>query len=152
EAGPNAITTIAWHGGEPTLLPVAYVERVLELQRDILGNAGRRGIPGIRNAVQTNLTRLGPTLDRMASAGILISASVDFAPQVRVDTRGRDTDSRVRANMQRMIASGAVCGAAVVLGRHNAGRLEEIHDVLLEIGAAWLNVFPVFRPPREAPG
>lgn len=151
EMGRDVVTTIVWHGGEPTLHPPAYVRAVLDLQRDVLGEL-TTGPECVRNAVQTNLMSIGETLSLMVEAGFVVSVSTDFAPGVRVDARGRDTDTRVCSNLERLLACGTTCGVALVLGQHNGQRLEQVYDVVECMGAAWLNIIPMFRPPVAAPG
>jgi uncharacterized protein len=149
DTGENIVTTIVWHGGEPALHSPEYVEAVLELQRDVLGET--TGPNAVRNAVQTNLTRVSETLALMVEAGFVMSVSADFAAGVRVDAAGRDSDAPVRSNLERILAGGATCGVALALGRHNADRLEDVYDTLADMGAAWLNVIPLFTPPAAAP-
>jgi len=133
------------------LLPPAYVRDVLALQRDVLGTASlARG--HYVNAVQTNLSRATETLDLMALSGFLISVSMDFAPGVRVDLGGRETEARTLRNLERLLARHLTCGIALVLGRHNHERLPEFHDHLESLGVAWLRIIPLFKPPAKAPG
>ena len=151
EVGDDVITTIVWHGGEPTLHPPGYVRAVLELQQEVLG-ALMSGPGRVRNAVQTNLTRLGATLSLMVDAGFAISVSADFALGARIDAQGRESDARVRTNLEHLLADGATCGLSLVLGRHNSEHLDDVHDALARMGAAWLNVIPMLPPPAAAPG
>jgi uncharacterized protein len=148
--GISAATLVVWHGGEPILLPSGYVRDVLSLQREVMQREGNDN--RVFNAVQTNLFRLNRTLNLMVTEGFFVSASYDGANNIRVDCAGRDTQHRVRANLAALVERGAVCGVALVLGRHNYRRLAEIHDALEESGVAWLRINPMYRPPRNAPG
>ena len=143
-------TFIAWHGGEPSLLPCSYVSDVLALQVEVFGrNALDAG--HFANAVQTNLFRLNATLDLMVSRGFLLSVSLDYRSGARVDRAGRDAETAVLDNLERLLREGVICGVALVLGRHNHEHLSEIHDHLERIGAAWLKIIPMLDPPTRAP-
>ena len=150
----NGITSdslLIWHGGEPLALPPDYVRAVLALQRRSgafgLGSAA----PTLINSVQTNLFRPNETLEVMVEAGFDFSVSYDGVEGVRVDGAGRDSSTTVRQNLAALIARGVPVGVAVVLGRHNAGRLAEIHDDVADLGAGWLRINPMFEPPAGAP-
>ena len=148
--GIRAATLVVWHGGEPLLLPPDYVRDVLSQQREVMCREGN-GVNRVLNAVQTNLSRLNRTLDLMVTEGFFVSVSYDGANKIRVDCAGRDTQHRVEANMAALVDRGAVCGVALVLGRHNYRRLAKIHDTLEDSGIAWLRINPMYRPPYNAP-
>jgi uncharacterized protein len=149
--GIQAAMLVIWHGGEPLLLPSGYVSDVLTLQREVMRREGNE-VNRVFNAVQTNLFRLNRTLDLMVTEGFLFSVSYDGANNIRVDCAGRDTRHRIEANLAALVERGAVCGVALVLGRHNYRRLAEIHDALEASGVGWLRINPMYRPPRNAPG
>ncbi len=148
--GVYSKTFIAWHGGEATLLPHGYVDEVLDLQVEVLGQeALDTGL--IANAVQTNLYRRNKTLDLMVSENFLLSVSLDFISGARVNVAGRDAEADTIKNLQHLLEQGVTCGVALVLGRHNHEHLCEIHDHLEQIDAAWLRIIPMLRPPSDAP-
>jgi len=145
--GVSARSLILWHGGEPLLLPPGYLREVVALQREILGAGGDAPL----NLVQTNLFRPNATLEAMIEAGFQFNVSHDARPGARVDGAGRDAEARVRANLEALLARGATCGVALVLGRHNHLDLPAIHDSLEQAGVAWLRINPLFGPPEDAP-
>lgn len=148
--GVNARAFITWHGGEATLLPVDYVDEVLDLQVEVLGQqAFDDGT--FANAVQTNLFRLNRTLELMLEENFLLSVSLDFMPGARVSRSDKDAEADALANLEEILSDGASCGVALVLGRHNHEHLCEIHDHLERIGALWLRIIPMLDPPPAAP-
>ena len=150
-SGISSDILAVWHGGEPLLLPAAYVREVLNVQRETLYRDSLSA-EWLVNAVQTNLYRPNRTLDLMIEEGFVFSVSHDFAPQIRVDRAGRDSEALVTFNLKQLVSCGATCGVALVLGRHNHRRLVEIHDILAETGAQWLQINPMYEPPDSAPG
>lgn len=151
EKGVLSTMLLVWHGGEPLALPPAYVDEVLAAQ-DQAFTAKERTDGVIENAVLTNLFKPNATLERMIAAGFFFNVSYDGAAGPRVDGAGRDSDAAVRGNIQTLIRRGAQVGVSIVLGRHNKDRLNEIHDDIAAMGAAWLRINPMFAPPATAPG
>ena len=149
--GVEQRTFFAWHGGEASLLPVDYVEDVLDLQVDILGEEPL-DTGAYVNGIQTNLFRRNDTLDLMAELGFLLSVSLDYKSGARVDGAGRDAEPAIMENLEGLLREGATCGVAMVLGRHNHEHVIEIHDHLERIGASWLRFIAMYAPPSNAPG
>jgi len=97
---------IIWHGGEPTLLPPSYFERVVELQREVFPHEWieRRRV---RNCLQTNLfSSSDDQLDAFEKYGFGLGISVDCCSGVRLTAGGRPTEDMVRKNMRRLQARG----------------------------------------------
>ena len=87
--------TIAWQGGEPTLMGLSFFERAVEI-------AERYRRPGqhILHTIQTNATLLDATWGAFLSKHhFLVGVSLDGPPAChdayRVDKRGRPTSDRV---------------------------------------------------------
>ncbi|HZD04446.1 MAG TPA: radical SAM protein [Longimicrobiales bacterium] len=150
ETGGPVVTTVVWHGGEPLLHPPGYAREVLALQREVLTD-GTPPAGAVRNGVQTNLTRMGETLEVLIDAGFFFSVSTDFAGGARLDGAGCDVGAGVEANLRDLLRRGVPVGVAVVLGRHNRHRLAAIHDRVERLGARWLRVNPMLPPPRGVP-
>jgi uncharacterized protein len=148
--GVESRIVVVWHGGEPLLLPRDYVRDVLRLEREILGDPADP--PGYVNGIQTKLSIENDTLALMCSAGFMFGVSLDGAPGARLDQAGRPTESRVLANLERLLSQSVTCGVALVLGRHNVDRLPAVYDRLERMGVSWLRIIPLFRPPASAPG
>ena len=146
----NPMGFVAWHGGEPTLLPRAYAEDVLALQDELLGKTARED-GSYLNAAVTNLFSLNPTLKLMIERNFMFSVSLDGVPGARVDRAGKDSEARVLENLEWVIGQGGTCGVSMVVGRHNFEHLNAIHDRLDGIGLSWLRLGAMITPPDDAP-
>lgn len=96
EAHDGPEVTLAWQGGEPTLMGLGFFRRVVEV-------AERHRRPGQRlvHTLQTNATLLNDDWGAfLAEHGFLVGVSIDGPPQLhdryRVDKRGRPTSARVQ--------------------------------------------------------
>lgn len=136
-----------WHGGEPLLLPLSYVEAILELERDVFGEAALRDRT-FRNFIQTNLVSLTPAkLDVLSRADFTIGLSFDVVPGCRVNVAGRDVRDRVRDNLRSLEERGLPVVGAVVLARHTLERLGEIYSFYRSRGIPF-TIFPLAESPR----
>ena len=93
-AGASEVT-LAWQGGEPTLMGVDFFRRSVELAR-------RHARPGqrVRHTLQTNGTLLTDEwCELLAGADFLVGISIDGPPELhdryRLDKRRRPTSERV---------------------------------------------------------
>lgn len=126
-------------GGEPLLLPLDYLQSVAGMHLEILGQ-------GDLLSVQSNLTVLSDeVLSFLARGGITMGVSWDGVPNARLDLGGQPTHMRVLANMRLLADAGVPFGVNLVLGMHNHRSLIGIYNQLLDLGAAWLSVIPMFR-------
>lgn len=102
-----------WHGGETTLLPITFFEKALYAQFLF-----KRCNQVVRNAVQTNATRITPDWARFwKDNDFNVGVSIDGSPQThdsrRVDKAGRGTWKTVLSGIdtlrQNEIPFGALC-------------------------------------------
>ncbi|CAM4072429.1 radical SAM protein [Kibdelosporangium persicum] len=133
QSGIPTYSSLIWHGGEPLLLPPAYFESVLELQREVFPaewiKQGR-----FRNCIQTNLFSVTDAqLDLLQRHEFKVGVSLDFVGDVRVTANGRPTEERVKQNLGRLRARGIPYQLITVLARHTASEVEgvfrEIHNL-----------------------
>ena len=96
--------TVAWQGGEPTLMGVDFFRRAVELADGMAG-------PGqsVHHTIQTNGTLLTDEWCRLlADHDFLVGISIDGPPALhdryRVDKRGGPTFDRVRRGLERLQA------------------------------------------------
>jgi uncharacterized protein len=139
--------SFVWHGGEVTLLPVAFFKKALWLQQ-VFSN----GRQTISNAIQTNGTRLtAEWISLLAAGNFQIGVSIDGPPQVhdlrRKTKNGLPTWDNVRAGIRRLQASNLPFGVLCVVDREVArvgpkAVLDCLVDDLRVPGAALLNVIP----------
>lgn len=113
-----------WHGGESTLLPISFYRKAVWLQQQFQS-------PGqvIRNAIQTNGTRLTPEwLDFLRryhfSVGVSLDGPAEVHDQRRLDVAGRPTHHRVRAGLSSLRSARIPHGVLVV-----------VDDKVVDIGA-----------------
>jgi uncharacterized protein len=150
EASSPVETVIIWHGGEPLLLPTEYILEVMRIQRRWLGHEIAEG--AVRNIVQTNLYRVSDAhLDVLERENIAIGISMDVFGGVRVDAAGRETETRVAANIERLQDRGVPFGGIAVLAAHTKDRLRRVYDFFEGLGAP-LRVLPLFDAPLNVPG
>jgi len=148
--GRKLETRIIWHGGEPTLLPLNYFERVLALQREILGSALVEG-GQIKNTMQTNLYSIpAEKIDFFAQHGIQFGVSLDVIGGVRLDARSAETEDRVVANMDRLRERGIRFGAITVLAGHTHRNIVAIYNFYETLGMSF-RVLPLFDAPLNTP-
>jgi uncharacterized protein len=105
----------AWHGGETTLLPVAFYENALLLQAKF-----RRPGQRIHNGIQTNGIRLSSAwVDFLRKNRFRVGVSIDGPPEVhdlvRADVAGRPTLARVLDGVRQLRAGGIEPSILMVL-------------------------------------
>ena len=145
-----AISNVSWLGGEPLLLPQDYLDEIMALEHEVLGDLLERG--AFYNVVQTNLYRL--TDDQIAFLGRhrwKVGISLDVMPGVRLAVSGRETEQRVIANVQRLRAHGIHPDAIAVLAGHTVHRLTEVYDFFAAQGFERIRILPLFSGPPERP-
>ena len=150
ESGAPGTNRLIWHGGEPTLLPLDYFERVMALQRAAFPAdwlAGGR----IRNIIQTNLFALPDAkLDFLVAHGFEFGVSCDIVDDVRVDAGNRPTAPRVLENLARLDARGLDPGQIVVIAGHTAPAIADIYAHLPRRGRS-CSLLPLFDGPDGRP-
>lgn len=144
--------SFALHGGEPLLLPPAYLRALVGLQQKHLGP---RGIP-YRNSAQTNLYRVRPqTLRLCEELQIGIGVSLDVHGNERVDVHGREVQETVKRNLRDLIASGLPrrlrMGGISVLHAGNVERAADTFRFFAGLGLDYriLPIFSMEEPPAR---
>ncbi len=133
----------SWQGGEPTLLGVAYFQRIVELQKKFCP-AGRT----IRNAFQTNGTLLNKKWATfLKTNNFLVGLSIDGPPQLhdryRLDRSGRSTFDRVMNGLDLLRSHEVEFNALTVIHRHNSRRPLEVYQFLKKAGFAYIQFIPI---------
>lgn len=128
------------HGGEPLLLPRAYLAAVCGAMEHHLGQRGL--LHDI--ALQTNLTRLDDdAIALLRSHRISLGVSFDVLGEQRVDAGGCSADHRVVGNMQRLVDDGLGFGGIAVMHAHNVDAVRHIHAFYQELGVS-MRLLPIF--------
>lgn len=141
--GPGDVT-IAWQGGEPTLLGIDFFERAVEIAR-------RRARPDQRpvHCMQTN----GVLVDRAWAAffkrhDFLVGVSLDgpraLHDAYRVDKQGRPTFDRVMRGIRVLKAAKVEWNILTTLHRANAAYPREVYRFLRDaVGARYIQFIPI---------
>ena len=142
--------TIAWQGGEPTLMGLDFFRRAVELEKKYL----KRGQP-IENTFQTNGILLDDDwCEFLRENRFLVGISLDGPRELhdayRRDKGGNPTFDRVVAAIRRMQAHrvefNVLCTVNAVNGRHPLEVYRFFRD---EIGARYLQFIPIVEKEEE---
>lgn len=137
---PNVLFT--WHGGEPTLRPIKFYERALELQRRYAD--GRH----IDNAFQTNGTLINEEWARFFKKNnFLVGLSIDGPQDLHDDFRrapsGKGSWARVMQTIMTLNRHGVDWNAMAVVNSRTAERPLDFYHFFKEIGCHYIQFTPV---------
>ena len=136
--------TIALQGGEPTLMGVDFLRRVVAHARDVAG-PGRR----LEFTLQTNGTLLDDEwCEFLAANEVLVGLSLDGPAEMhdayRVDKQGRPTYERVRAAwdlLQRHgVATNVLCSVHAANADHGVAVYRHLRD---DLGVRFIQFIPI---------
>ena len=131
-----------WHGGEPTLRPLDFYRKAVELQRRYAG--GRQ----IANALQTNGTLLDDEWCQfLAENHFLVGLSIDgpqpFHDHYRLTTSGQPSWERVVRAVQLLRKHGVEWNAMATVNRANVSHPLEFYHFFKEIECTYLQFTPI---------
>ncbi|HMK35746.1 MAG TPA: anaerobic sulfatase maturase [Desulfomonilaceae bacterium] len=135
--------TVAWQGGEPTLMGVNFYRRAIELQEKY-----RRPGMAFENTMQTNGTLLNDEwCEFFRENDFLIGISIDGPRQLhdtyRKDKKGRSTFDRVMNGLRLLQKYGVEYNVLVTVNRINANYPLQVYRFLRdEVGASWMQFIP----------
>ena len=135
---------VAWQGGEPTLMPVAFFRKAMGLVEKY-----RR--PGLtfEHTLQTNGTLLDDEwCEFLREHHFLVGISLDGPRQMhdryRVDKRGQGTFDAVMAGVRALQKHGVDFNVLTTVNGANADSPREVYHFLRdEVGARWLQFIPI---------
>ncbi len=142
QAGPYV--TIAWQGGEPTLMGLDFFRRAMTL----VERYRRPGVE-IEHSIQTNGTLID---DEWAAFfrehRVLVGLSMDGPPDVhdahRVDKGGRPTHAKVLRAARVLADAGADFNILCTVNAANAGRGSEVYRYFRDqVGARYIQFIPI---------
>ena len=145
--------TIAWQGGEPTLMGLDFFRRAVEMEKKYL----KRGQP-IENTFQTNGILLDDDwCEFLRENRFLVGISLDGPRELhdayRRDKGGNPTCDRVVAAIRRMQAHhvefNILCTVNAVNGRHPLDVYRFFRD---ELGAQFIQFIPIVEKEEEGAG
>ena len=139
---PNV--TIAWQGGEPTLMGLEFFRRSIELVE-------RYRKPGqqVEHTIQTNGTKIDDAwCDFFLEHRFLVGLSMDGPPDIhdryRVDKGGKPTHHRVLAAARLMAERGVDVNILCTVHEGNQDRGTEVYRYFRdEVGARYLQFIPI---------
>lgn len=131
-----------WHGGEPTLRPLSFYQKAVELQKKYAG--GRI----IHNSLQTNGTLLTDEWCRFLKAnnwlvGISIDGPEAFHDRYRRDSQGRPSWQKVMEGIQLLQHYGVEWNAMAVVNRYNAAHPQAFYRFFKSIGCQYIQFTPI---------
>ncbi|MCB1261310.1 MAG: radical SAM protein, partial [Acidimicrobiales bacterium] len=128
QAGPEV--TVAWQGGEPTLMGVEFFRRVVALVDEL-----RRPGQVVHHTIQTNATLLTDEwCALLAEHRFLVGVSIDGPPAMhdayRVDKRGGPTFAKVRQGYDLLVAHGVDVNVLTTVHAANQDHPLEVYRFL----------------------
>ncbi len=150
-AQPSGEVSVAWQGGEPTLMGIPFFERAVELAERC-----RRGDQRVEHTLQTNATLIDDEWAAfLAENRFLVGVSIDGPAEVhdahRRDPLGRGTHEHVIAGIRCLEARGVQWNALVAVSAASEGRGADVYRFLKDgAGARFVQFIPVVeRPTRK---
>ena len=131
-----------WHGGEPTLRPLSFYQKAVELQKKYAG--GRI----IHNSLQTNGTLLTDEWCRFLKAnnwlvGISIDGPEELHDRYRRDSQGKPSWKRVMEGIRLLQHYGVEWNAMAVVNRYNADHPQAFYRFFKSIGCQYIQFTPI---------
>lgn len=141
---PDGEVTVAWQGGEPTLMGLDFFRRAVAV-------AERRRRPGqhLQHTIQTNGTLLTDEwAEFLAEHRFLVGISIDGPPELhdrfRVDKRGRPTSDRVLQGLRHLQAHAVDINVLCTVHAANQSRpLDVYRYVRDELGLRHVQFIPI---------
>jgi len=136
--------TIAWQGGEPTLLGLDFFRRAIAA-----AEAMKRPGTVLTHTIQTNATLLTDEFAAFfAEVGMLVGVSIDGPAHLhdvyRLDRQGRGTHARVVEGIRLLQRHGAEVNALVTINAANEHAPLEIYRHLRDdLGLRYLQLIPI---------
>ncbi len=144
EAHTASVVTIAWQGGEPTLMGLGFFEKAVEI-------AKRYKRPGqrLQHTIQTNVTLLTSAWAQfLAKNDFLVGVSIDGPPPLhdvyRVDKQGRPTYAKVARGLEHLRSNRVEYNILCTVHAANASHPREVYRFLRDdCGAAFIQFIPI---------
>lgn len=143
--------TVAWQGGEPTLMGTRFFRRAVQLVEQL-----RRPDQVVEHTMQTNATLIDDEWAvLLAEHDFLVGVSVDGPREIhdtyRVDKGGKPTFDRVMRGLDILKARGVRWNALTTVHAANEDRGLEVYRFLRDdLGAQYIQFIPVVE--RPSPG
>jgi len=138
------VVTIAWQGGEPTLMGLGFFRRVMQTVERC-----RRPGQRIEHTIQTNATLLDDDWGAfLASHDVLVGISIDGPSSLhdtyRLDKRGRPTFERVARGLQVLRRHGVRFNVLCSVSASNSSKPLDVYRFFRDdCGARFLQFIPI---------
>jgi len=135
--------TVAWQGGEPTLMGVDFYRRAIAIQEKY-----RRPGMTFENTLQTNGTLLNDEwCEFLRENDFLVGISIDGPGELhdvyRLDKSGEPTLERVMRGLRLLQKYGVEYNILVTVNRINAAQPLEVYRFLRDVaGTSWMQFIP----------
>jgi uncharacterized protein len=138
--------SIAWQGGEPTLIGLDFFRKAVEFQACFSGPGQR-----VVNSLQTNGTLITEEWARfLADGGFLVGLSIDgpavLHDEYRFTKGGRGSHHRVLRGLRLMQDAGVEFNALIALNATTIKRWREVYDYIHDLGVRHFQFIPVVEP------
>ena len=139
---PTPVVEFVWQGGEPTLLGINFLKKVVELQKPFTKNKT------ITNSLQTNGTLL---TDEWCSflrknkfmVGISLDGPKDIHDRYRKDRRGRGTFEQAMRGLRLMQKHKVEYNVLACVARETAARPLAVYRFFREAGVEFIQFTPI---------
>jgi uncharacterized protein len=143
EACPAEVIRFAWHGGEPTILGLAYFRRIVALQHKYQPRGQR-----IVNGIQTNGTLLDEEWCRfLAQEGFTVGLSLDGPEDIhdlhRRGKGGRPTYRQVMRGFDLLQIHGVATDILCVVTAQSVRQPQRVYRFFRQIGAEYIGLLPL---------
>jgi len=141
---PDGEVTVAWQGGEPTLMGVDFFRRAVRLVEQ-----HRRPAQVVQHTIQTNGTLLTDEwCELFRTHRFLVGISIDGPPWIhdtfRVDKRDRPTSERVLDGLRRLTAHDVELNVLCTVHRANQDHPIEVYRYLRDdLGLRHIQFIPI---------
>jgi len=147
---PDGEVTVAWQGGEPTLMGVDFFRRAVALAEEVA-----RPAQVLQHTIQTNGTLLTDEwCELLAAEHFLVGISIDGPPDLhdryRVDKRGGPTSDRVLRGLDLLVSHGVDVNVLCTVHAANQDRPLDVYRYLRdELGITFIQFIPIVERQNE---
>jgi uncharacterized protein len=152
DASPDQVINFSWHGGEPTILGLAYFRKIVALQRK-----HKPPNRGISNGMQTNGTLLDEEWCRFLaeerfSVGLSLDGPREMHDRYRF-TKGRKPTHKQAVRGYKLLRRHDVpCDILCVVNDHNVQYPAQVYRFFKQIKAQYVGFLPLVERQPETEG
>ncbi|MGQ8337836.1 anaerobic sulfatase maturase [Sunxiuqinia sp. A32] len=148
QSGDNV--SLAWQGGEPTLLGLDFYKHAIELEMKY-GHGQSVG-----NGLQTNGLLLNRDWAKFLKkydwlVGLSLDGPAFIHDHYRFDRGGKGTHQRVEDNAKMLLDEGVSVNAMSVVNSHSVKYPEELYNYFKELGLTFMQFIPIVETDKDDP-